>query len=952
MWGRVFQIIILISLFSFSSKAQVNVFGVINDQKNEALTGVTIKVLNSDSSLAGGAVSDFEGKFSLSLKPENKYMVQFIFLSYKTINKTIELKSENLDLGTIKMKEESKTLAEVEVKGTQTRGQQKGDTTQFNADAYKTNPDATAEDLVKKMPGVTSDNNGLKVNGESVQKVLLDGKPFFGDDPSAAVKNLPADLIDKVEVFDKMSDQSQFTGFNDGNQQKTINLVTKKGKNTGQFGKIYAGGGADENSNTRYNAGATINSFQTKRRLTFLLLSNNINQQNFSISDITGAMGSSGGGNRGSGGGGRGGNNQGSSLLTSPQNGITATQSAGLNYTDEWGKKIKVSGSYFFNYSDNKNRADLSRNYFSSNNMVYRQSNEDQTKNLNHRFNFRFEYAIDSANKLTITPSLNFQNTDYKSSLIGSNTILDSVPLSSTKTNSGVKNIGYDFSNNILYQHKFIKPGRTISFNLTTQLTEKNSDGNYNSQNIFTDTTTSLDQVYSTYSNSRKISGSISWTEPLTKFSQLQLNYSPSYNEGLSDKVTDDYDTITKEYSYFNSSLSNKYNNIYETERGGLSYKYNKNKINLSIGADVQQSTLTGDQTFPVAFGINQSFKNILPNAWFNYKFNKVNNLRVNYRSSTNIPSISQLQSVIDISNPLQIQTGNTGLKQTFENSLNIRFGGFNPTSSKNAMVFMNLGVTDNYITNSTTILNNDSVVQGYTIKKGSQITRPVNLDGYYNGRLFFVYGFPVKAIKSNMNFNGGVNYGHTPAINNNIINYANSYATNGGVFIGSNVSQNLDFSIGYTANYTIVKNTNQTTSDNNFFSHNASFKINWILFKGLVLNTDVTHTLYNGLTQSFNQDYYIWNAYIGYKFLKNKSLEAKISAFDILNQNRSISRTVTGNYTEDNYTVVLKRYLMGTLTYTLKHFKGEIPENKDKFNFGPGQGPGQWPNGPGNKPQ
>jgi hypothetical protein len=942
-------IIILIALlFSVYGYSQIKISGTITDKTGNTLPGATVKILNKDSVFINGTASDTAAKFNLTLEPGNKYILLFSYIGYRDRYKSIETGNEPLLLGKIVLRDDTKTLSEVEVKTVQQRGEQKGDTTAFKADAFKTHPDATAEDLLKKMPGVTSDNNGLKINGENVQKVLVDGKPFFGDDPNATIKNIPAEIIDKVEVFDKMSDQSAFTGFNDGNQQKTINFVTKKGKNIGQFGRVYAGGGADEKMNGRYNAGASINSFNVKRRISLLLLSNNINQQNFSTSDITGAMGNSGqsqGGGNNSGGSGPGGGGS-SSLLTSPQNGITATQSAGLNYSDSWGRKINVSGSYFFNYSDNTNHSDIVRDYFTSNKLVYSQTNDNKTTNTNHRGNLRFEYNIDSINKLIITPSFNFQDNHLNSSLAGSNVIADNVPLSNTQTNQKIGNNGYDFSNSILYQHKYKKEGRTVSVNLSTQLTEKNNDGNYNSLNVYTDTTSGLNQLFTTNSNSKKASVNLSYTEPLNKNAQVQINYNPSYTEGLSNKVINDFNAVTNGYSDFNTPLSNKYNNTYQTQRGGLGYKYRKDKLNFSFGADAQQSMLNGSQIFPVAFGINQSFQNILPNAQLNYRFSKSKNLRIYYRTGTNIPNVSQLQSVLDISNPLQVKTGNINLKQTFDNNLTFRFGGFNPATSRNAMLFVNAGYSDNYVTNATTILRSDSTLQGYTIKRGSQLTKPVNLNGYYNARAFFVYGFPLKALKSNLNFNGGVNYNHTPTLINDLLNFSNSYAASGGIFIGSNISQNLDFSLGYNGNYTIVKNTLQTKSDNNFFSHAATFKLNWIIYKGFVLNTDVTHTLYNGLTQSFNQEYFLWNAYVGYKFLNNKSLEAKIYMFDILNQNRSISRTVNGNYTEDNSTVVLKRYLMFTLTYTIRNFKsGAPPKNEeDKNPFPGGRSPGMPP--------
>lgn len=915
--------------------SQTKVKGYVSEKDGRVIPGVAISVLDPDSAIVIGTISDTSGIYSLDLVSSKKYILLFSYLGYNKVYRTIETKEPVLELGRTVIRANAKQLSEVEVVTIQKRGEQKGDTTSFNADAFKTNPDATAEDLIKKMPGVTSDNNGVKVNGEEVKKVMVDGKPFFGEDPNAAIKNLPAEIIDKVEIFDRMSDQSMFTGFNDGDQQKAINFITKRGKNVGQFGKVYGGLGSDEAGDTKYNAGAVINSFKAKQRVSLLLMSNNINQQNFSISDLTGAMGSNGGGrgDRGSGGPRMGGGGFGGSsgLMTAPQNGISATQSAGFNYTDEWGKKTSVSGSYFFNYSDNLNDAIQVRNYFGKDQLKYSQSNNDHTINMNHRFNFRFEHNIDSSNKIIFTPNFTFQDNLIKSKLAGSNTVFDSLLLSRTETSTRTGNTGYDLSPSLLFQHKVNKKGRTISLNLNGQLTEKFNDGTYYSKNIYLDTISGLDQKYNTYGNTKKAGVNLSYTEPAGKYGQLQLSYNPGYYEGYSDKLTNDYNRNARQYKDFNTPLSNEYFNVYTTQKAGISYKFNKDKLNVTVGADAQQATLLGDQTFPVAFNVRQSFNSLLPNMHFNYKISKANNVRINYRTSTNIPSMTQLQNVLDVSNPLQVKAGNTELKQNYEHNISVRFGGFDPKTFRNAMMFFNAGITNKYISNANYTIRRDTIIQGYEIKAGSQLTRPVNLDAYYNARMFLTYGFPLKAIKSNVNVNGGINYTHAPGLNNEVLNYADNYAGNGGIFIGSNISQYLDFSVGYSASYTTVKNTVQIQSDNAYFNHAATLKFNWIIFKSLVINTDVTHTLFNGLNQNFNQEFLLWNAYIGYKFFKKKTLEAKVSVFDLLKQNKSVSRTITGNYSEDNSSVVLQRYGMITLTYTFRNFKKGNPPKPDE---------------------
>lgn len=903
-------------------QAQVNVSASVRDESGNGLPGAVVRVFRSDSSVAASAVTDAEGSFTITLQPQTRYLLDVRYPAYPGAGKTpLQTGTENMALKPIVLRELGRNLKQVDVTAVQQRGEQKGDTTSFNAAAFKTNPDATAEDLVKKMPGVTSDQNGVKVNGEAVQKVLVDGKPFFGDDPNASLKNLPADMIDRVEVFDKMSDQSAFTGFNDGDQQKTINLVTKKSKVVGQFGRLYAGAGGDENLEPRYNSGAVYNNFNGNRRVTLLLLSNNVNQQNFSISDLSGVMSGSQNQNRGGGGMGRMGGASG--LMSSPQNGITTTQSAGLNYSDQWGKKITVSGSYFFNSSENLAKTEITRNYFTGNNLVYSESSNERVFNINHRANLRLEYSIDSANKIIYTPSISFQDNSNRKSISGSNSFSDLVLLSSTSTQSKVRNQAVDLSQNLLYQHKFVKPGRTISLNVTNSVNNRGNQGSYYSSNLYSDTSsTLLDQQYSTSSNTTRSSGNLSYTEPLNKKSQLQISYNPSFTNAYSFKQTYDYDLLQEEYADFNNRLSNKYLNTYITQKAGIGYRYNFAKLNFSAGSDLQQSTLQGSQAFPYAAKVNLSFRNILPNAMMNYKFSKNKNLRVYYRSSTNIPSISQLQNVLDISNPLQVKTGNDSLKQTFDQNLNIRFGGFDPETSKNIMFFINGSGTQNYLANATYILRRDTTILGTLVNAGSQLSKPVNLDGYYNARVFAVYGFPIKKFRSNLNINGGVNYGRTPSLINELLNHASSYAGSAGLQLSSNIRPELDFSIGMNGNYTIVKNDVRKSSDNNFYTQTASAKINWIFMKRFVLNTEASHTMYRGLSQSYNQQYLLWNAYLGYKFLKDKSLEAKLAVYDILNQNRSISRTVTGAYTEDNFTTVLRRYGMLTVTYTFRKFK------------------------------
>ncbi|MBX2905604.1 MAG: outer membrane beta-barrel protein [Taibaiella sp.] len=923
--------------FNQLSLAQsLSLTGMVVDKNDGAvLPGVSVTVVSkSDTTMKTGGVTNAEGNFSVLVSTSGFYEVRLSYLGYKSGTRVAEVTDKEFPMGTIKMESIAKQLKEVKVAGKQIRAEQKEDTSQFNADAYKTNPNASAEDLVKKMPGVTSDGTGVKVNGEQVQQVLVDGKPFFGTDPTLALKNLPAEVIDKIQVFDKLSDQSMFSGFDDGNAQKTLNIITRRGKSEGVFGKLYAGYGTDE----RYTAGGNMNFFNGDRRITLLGMSNNINQQNFSSEDVLGLSSGGGGrGGRGRGGFGGGANN----FMVGQSGGISATNSVGLNYSDTWGKKLKVSGSYFFNNADNANHSGITRNYFTSpgaaTNTIYRDTGNSEAINSNHRFNLRMEYSIDSSNSITFTPSLSLQANNTMSHDSAKTTAAD-VMQSYTDNDTRANNTGYNASANLLYQHKFGKPRRTISLNLNGGLNEKTGDGSYYSLNDYYKasgvTTQIRDQHYDLYNNGANVGANLTYTEPVGKKGQFQISYNPTYSESRADKETKNKNT-NGDYVDLDPQFSSKYINTYNTQKGGVSYRIGERnmKFHFNAGVDVQQAVLDGRQEYPTAANINKSFTNVLPNAMLNYRYEDGRNLRVMYRTSTNAPSITQLQNVIDVSNPLLIKTGNADLRQSYDQRFIVRYGLTKAKSGRNFFLNLFVNQTRDYIGTAVYLPTKDSLFKdnvsdvSILVNRGAQLSRPVNLDGYWNGRFFATYGLPVGSIKSNLNVFGGVNASRTPGLINDRLNYADNYIPTFGIVLGSNISEQVDFTVSYTGNYNVVRNTIQSQSNNNFYNQSITARLNWMFLENFVFNTDITHNYYTAFSSTGNQDYFLWNAYMGYKMFK-KRLEARVSVYDLLNQNTSITRTVTETYIENANTQVLRQYFMFQLIYTVRKFKsGAAPE-------------------------
>jgi hypothetical protein len=917
------------SFFSFSQTFKIT--GQITDSTGTTpLFGASLvlKIAGDTSNkIIGGTSTDTSGNFIISNVPAGEYRLKAMYTGYRPTGRRVTVTDADVALGQIPLRSSGLVLKGVDITQTAIRVSQNGDTTSYNGDSFKTHPDATAEDLVNKLPGVTNDNGTVKVHGEEVKQVLVDGKPFLGDDPNAALKALPADVVDQVQVYDKMSDQGQFTGFDDGQSKKTINIVTKKGSANGEFGKIYGGYGTDD----RYNTGMTLNLFDNARRITVLGMSNNINQQNFTTADLFGVLGSSGGGKgmgRSGGGGYSRGGGAASNLMVGQLAGITTTNSFGLNYSDNWGKKVKVSGSYFFNISENKDSTTLSRNYFTSadSTLFYNENNFATTRNINHRFNFKFEYQIDSMNSLIITPRFTSQFTDYSKQLTGGNISVSDVQQSFTKTTNTSQNLGYTFSNGITYRHKFLKPGRTFGVDINTSYSPRTGYGQYYSRNEYFNDTTLVDQHSSLVSASYSGSSSFSWTESAGTKGQFLFNYTPSYALNAADKKTNDFNSIADDYSLIDSTLTNKYQNTYVTHRAGINYRYIGAKYSIIVGNDFQYAILSGNQSFPSESKLEKTFENVLPNATFNYKFNKGTNLKIVYRTSTVAPSVTQLQSVVDNTNPLQLKTGNPLLSQDYENTFIAHYGKTNFEKATGFFAFFYAQLTNKYIGNSTFIANNDTTVNGIFLNRGSQLTKPVNLNGYKSARAFLTYTFVLSKIKCNLSLTGLFGFTSTPSLINSKLNTANNFNLGPGVKLSSNISEKVDFTLSYNGNFNIIKNSIQVQSDNNYLSHTASLAFNWIIYKGLVVNTSLDQTFYSGLGQGYNSNYLLWSASFGYKFLKDKSLEAKISAFDLLKQNTSVTRTVAETYIEDSRNNTLQQYFMFTLTYNLKKFKTPPP--------------------------
>ncbi|WP_338762729.1 TonB-dependent receptor [Bernardetia sp. ABR2-2B] len=921
-----FSCFFILSFSNFTLAQNYNIEGIVLEKEtSEPLISANIVMrFVSDTSKFVFATTDVEGKFLFKNLTQKEYILQISYVGYQNYSQSVVLSKPNTVLEPILIEES--TLLAVTVEGRQTVSEQIGDTTQYNAGAFKTEKNADAETLIKKMPTITTVDGKIQAEGEEVGRVLVDGKEFFGKDPKAALKNLPAQVIDKVQVYNQESDQSQFSGVSDGNTVKTINIITKKDMRNGQFGKIYGGYGTDE----RYIGGGNVNFFNGKQRISVIGITNNVSQQNFSTQDLLGVVGSENNTRRWR--RNRGNPSDINNFLVGGQNGITQTHSVGINYTDEWGKKIELSGSYFLNWSDNASTTNLTRDFFLQDNangtaqsQFYSQDQINSSSNQNHRFALRFEYKIDSVNELILTPRLNIQNYE-SSSLTDAQTLLDdNFLLNRTVNDFGSNSTAYNFENDALFRHRFKKRGRTFSLKLNTQTNLQDGESNLLANVETFKGADTLNQE--TFNNRNDIlwATEFQYTEPLSKKSSLQFEYEYSNNQIENERET--YDILSEflqnpeQGRILNNQLSSNIESDYLYHKTGLAYSYRTRKLNFSTNFNYQNATLRGGQVFPFETNFERTFTNILPRIFLRYRFSKNSRMFFVYRTSTRNPQITQLQEVVDNTNPLQLSVGNEELDQQTENRIIGRYSYNNPDKRFNFSLFTFINYTNDYITNSTWISGQDSLtIDNIFLSEGVQLNRPVNVDGAVSGRLYSSIG--ATFWKLNFSLNNRFSYNRTPTLINGSENISNNYILSEGLSINSNISEKIDFGLTYTLGYNIVENTIQPQADNNFITHNVEFRNLFLFKKGFLWQNDITYQSYNGLSDSFNQDYLLWTMSVGKRFMKDERGEIKLTIFDLLDQNNSISRNVTETYVEDIQTQVLQRYFMVSFTYMIRNFK------------------------------
>lgn len=856
----------------------------------------TVLLLSTpDSLVAHETLTHADGTFVFEDVEAADYTLRVQYLGYEHVDRAVSV-TDNIQVGTLYLREGAQLLDAVTITMRPPVGEQRGDTTQFNAGAFQTMKDATAQSLIEKMPGMGSEDGTLQAQGENIVQILVDGKPFFGTDVNAALQNLPAEIIQSVQIYDKLSDRAELSGFDDGEREKTINIITKPNSRRGLFGKASAGYG----TNDRYIAGASVNAFNEEQRLTVTGLSNNINAVDYSADP----------------------NSQGEFR---PQNGIINTNRIGLNYTDNWGDKVDLNTSYLFNHRKNVGESSLLREYIlpDADGQYYTESSNNTRRNTAHRVDMRLEYNIDSNNRILFRPNFSARY-DKENSFFAGNTLSDGGPINQTENSRLADNADIDFNTRLYYSRRFMTPGRSLRLGVETGNHWNDDDAERHADNIFYDDIERVETINQHIVRTRRgltWEASAAYTEPLSKHSMMELEYEIGNHINDSDQLTYDTDGMGSRLR-IDTALSNMFDSEYLRQEAEIGYQYAYEKVRLQVEAAYQHARLTNNQEFPSPYHLRRNFQSVMPSVRFNYRFTDSKNLQFDYDARTHAPSVGDLQAVINNTNPLHLRTGNPDLDQSYSNRFRLNYRMYDPETQRSFFAQVRSSQTSDMVVNSTLVADEPiELSDGIVLERGAQLTRPVNLDGYWDINSYFHYGMPVRFLPSNFNVHGGIRYSHRPGMVNEQVNAVNSTRYSGGLSLSSNISDRIDFNIWTRSSFNSVENSLRPALDNDYFTQTTRFNYNWILWQNLVYRLDVHHRYNSGLPEGFDNSTFMVNMALGKKFLKNERAEISLNAYDLFDQNNDIHRNITEMYIQDSQSNVMQRFFMLSLTYNIRHF-------------------------------
>lgn len=924
--------ILAVLLFAVNSALaqQTPVSGMVRDSASgQVLEGAVVTFVEVGQKDSARSLTDSRGHFRIDREAKGDFLLIFTYVGYQTRGYRYPA-SMQTDVGSIDLAPFIVNMKDIVIESPPIV--LKTDTIEYRASAYTVKEDATVEDLFKKMPGIQVGADGsVTAGGQTVTKIRVNGKDFFGSDPKMATKNLPADIVEKVQVIDDKSDQAKFSGFDDGQRTKVINITLKKGVNGGYFARATAGGGTDG----RYQASLTANRFNNDQQVSVIGNSNNINSNLFSfntpglslgmggfMSNYMNTMANTGGANSFTNMANNGDMGFTSAGGNSTQTGVTTAHSGGVNYVDQWGPKLSIYGSYLYGYGSTVLDQQTAQQYFLPDSTYYRnQHQHTRTIQQNHRVYLNIEYTIDSSNSLKVSPVLTYATLSQDNHTDFSNLDYQKMPSGSGFQDYQGSNSSPNLGGAILYRHRFGRAGRTFSLNAnlnTTTTDETDNNQTFGQASSILPGMDSLNQQYRLHTRTNNNGIRFSYTEPITRDKSIEAYYLYNNASSYNDKRTYLVQDTVHEFS---PNLSNAYTSHFITHQAGINFRENKKKYNYTLGFGLQPTSLTGgsdakDTLTPTS----QSRVNFLPQATFNYNFSRTKIFTFRYLTSISQPSITQLQPLADYSNPLFITYGNPDLKPQYTHTLSANYNQFNLGTGKMLFTFLNASLVRHRIVNNTVILPDTG-----------QVNRPQNLNGYYNVNGLYVFSKPFKHRTWVLTFIGNATYTNDVSLvqNPDHASFASSLPSTGHNWIVFQ-SATLEFyrktwleltaGVNYTGNWTHYALDTIGTGTFSTWAFTQTGRVD--ILKTLSLNYEFSYRLNTGLQEGIGKNIALANIWLEQRVLHHKGV-IRLGVNDLLNSNASINRTSTATYVQDVQSSVLNRYAMLSFAYKFQKFKG-----------------------------
>lgn len=880
----------------------------------EPLAGVVVEVLDDGMALKSYALTGDDGVAEVSGICNGRYILRLSILGYETKSFPVEKTSDIFDAGICLMHATSIAIKAAVHAATALRASQSGDTITYNAASYKVPPGADTESLVSRMPGIVLTDAGVNAHGQDVRVITIDGKDFFSDDVMTALKNIPADMVREIEVVNRKSDLAELSGTDDGNSYTAINIVTKPEARDGMLaGKIYGGYGIID----KYIAGTGLNWFDKKYSLSMLAMSNNMNRFNFMADDITGSGGSS---------------STGKSFRLKELAGLSEVHSAGINFSNDW-----FTGSYFFGYIDNENDSDnyRRRNESPEKMLLTDQSTSSHARNRSHQFSSRIKFSPSKRHSIIIRPQFNIQDntggniqTSMYTSLFtdGSNEFIRNRLSENSSDKWSVA-----ASLRLSYTYRFAKRGRTLSVSASC-LYNGGSSGTKTFQHTFRDPDVPLEpEMATSYSAQRKdyssgrirTNGTVVYTEPVGKRSRLSLELKAAWDRSDADNMVFLHDKEAGTYSDIPDSRQSALNtSSFLTGGANVRYNWYFRKMAVTASAGWQNVRFNSSVTLPYVSVSGKDFNDAVYRLVVNLPFTKSHSLRIEARSRTSNPSATRLQDVVNLANMSNIRAGNPGLVPSYINDMSARYVFTDSRTASTLSVNAAYSFSHNYVSDSLVV---DSpgfqVTEEVILGEGDQYIKPVNMKGYRRFSGSVICGVPLGFIRCNLGITAGLSISRLPSMVNGVYSPVRRDWYSAGTSLTSNISENVDFSLGYSFRANV--NSQKTAAgrlDNNFLVHRVAASLKVIFWKGLVFTGNLIWRQDRSLDGRFNDRTCLCDLYIGKRLFKDRLGEISLGVTDLFNGNaRRYTHSIGTSGTNDGSYPGLGRYFSVRFTYDLR---------------------------------